>query len=1258
MLRLIPLAAAFLAATFARGKDAHALAERILRATSRPVGLVHLPRCGGGALALALAAGDKNLRLHGQDGDDARVAQARRAADEKGLLGRRVWFDHGGLARLLPAGRSADLVVLTDLKAGELTPELVAEIRRVLHPWYGVAVVGDASGALDATALRTWAGSIAKHVAALPGEGALVAVQADPLPGADDWAQWWHGSDNNPVSTDTAFSLPATIQWTGKPYFGPTRIELPIVSGGRLFMLWNGHEMDSSAGPPAFADATEGDGPVLMAQAAGSGARLWLRRLSPAAWVQVSRSIVVGDGALLLVADGNRILELDAATGKEKRYTPLDCPEIKWMTLHEGRLFILGGSVTKNLGRRSEKNLVPFRSSGLTLMALDRKSFAPIWRVDRQAGKDAFDPRSPAIDGDRLFLCREGDTAEALSVKDGKSIWTVKAGFPRTPGMTFQDYEWDATSRHPVSGYAMAGVYVISGAEMLEAVVLAQSDGRRLWTTPTPGRSLYCPLAFWGLIWKDATSLNPVTGKPLGKMKVGMCRVAREGEGRDFAIDAKADTSGVPGGSEVLGKSFRLVTGPTNYSVEDLAAGGAYVIRLRLLEPWNDKAGRRLMDVAVNGTEALKGFDVFAAAGGRNKALVRDLPSHADEKGRLAIRISGTQGCPDPNPVLCGIEIRQGAETLARFQASGPFVPVKGFRPFNGNSCARSTMAPFLADTPYAPPEPLKTSCSAGSFVADGLLWKFPVPCVGCMEWRGLIAQASREEHLPKPPERLHRGADAPVAASQAPQGWLTYRGNPQRSLFMPVGVPAKARIRWQTPPLYQAGRLSHHTHVLMDAEFVPTPPLAADNRVIVAQADGAVDALDLASGKRLWRAYTSGRVHSSPTVWQDRVFVGSADGHLYAFSLADGRELWRLRAAPETGRVMVYEQLASRWPILGSPVVADGKVVVSAGLIDMVDGVRAVCADAASGKVLWECSDWSASESGGRISGGAQFALAGELFYHGGMAPPVRIDPQDGSCRPAFSPTSGTRLGPFQVSKWRTGQAFAEVWSSVKGQDIGALSQEWLMYGGRRILTDQAENGIWRSNIVFLGRDRDGNGRLPVVSAQDCGQLPAWDEQDAVFICNLKFNGLVMIPRDKLLKALDALMAGPSTAEILALDNQPPKQAVTVPRELISRAFTAHAEGLFTWSSAFGHGWHPLACALTRNSVLVVTTQPDWQNPARDIPGKITALSRADGGKMWEINLPARAVHNGLAVAADGSVVLALMDGQTLCIGTDKGQP
>jgi len=91
--------------------------------------------------------------VHGQDADASAVAAARRAADGRGLLNRRVSFDLSGLERLLPVGRSCDLVVLSDLKAQELTSELAAEIGRVLHPWYGVAVLGDASGTLDRAAL-------------------------------------------------------------------------------------------------------------------------------------------------------------------------------------------------------------------------------------------------------------------------------------------------------------------------------------------------------------------------------------------------------------------------------------------------------------------------------------------------------------------------------------------------------------------------------------------------------------------------------------------------------------------------------------------------------------------------------------------------------------------------------------------------------------------------------------------------------------------------------------------------------------------------------------------------------------------------------------------------------------------------------------------------------------------------------------------------------------------------------------------------
>jgi hypothetical protein len=171
-----------------------------------------------------------------------------------------------------------------------------------------------------------------------------------------------------------------------------------------------------------------------------------------------------------------------------------------------------------------------------------------------------------------------------------------------------------------------------------------------------------------------------------------------------------------------------------------------------------------------------------------------------------------------------------------------------------------------------------------------------------------------------------------------------------------------------------------------------------------------------------------------------------------------------------------------------------------------------------------------------------------------------------------------------------------------------------------------------------------------------DSELLPAWDEQDVVFTCSptrkSKMTAVVVVPRDRLQRVLDNLLTGPATAEILALGKQPPKNGITVPPELLSRGFAVQTDGLAGWSSPFGRNDLLIACVLTRNAVLVVSTRPNYQDPARDVPGKLTALNRTDGKKLWELNLPARAVHNGLAVANDGSMILTLVDGQTVCIG------
>ena len=1077
-------------AALARTEEAGPLAHRILKAAARSVGLVHLPRCGDGRLGLALVKADPHLVVHAQDANAAAVAQARNVADSAGVLNRRISIDQGDLFRLLPVGRSCDLVMLEGLRRADMTDALAGEIARVLHPWYGLAVVGFENGAPDAAA-RAWTDRIGQ-TGTSPELPRMLLVRAKPLAGADNWTHWWHGPDNNAVSTDTAYGLPEAIQWTGKPFFS-TRLELPIVSGGRLFVLWNGPKMEFSPAPVLAGH--EGDGPLLTAHAAGSGVRLWAKRLSPAAWLQISRSSMVADGDTLLLAEGNKILELDASSGTELRQVVVDCGEIKWMALHQGRVFILGGPAMETTNGRNEKSryVVPYRSSGLHLVALDRKALKPAWRIERQAGKDAFDPRSPAIDGDRLFLCTEEGRAEAYATEDGRLLWKTSAGFDR---MEIQSFEWDRSSRHPVTGYAVLGVYVISGTEMKEAVVLAQEDGRRLWTKPTPGPYQMIPLAFGGLIWPDkfGEGVGPLTGK---------------GEKRLQRFDA--------GGCARFTASPQGIVGTCGLTY-DLVAGKSH-------------------------------------------------------------------------PILSA-----------------------------------------------------KSACGTGQYVANGLIWKFPSPCPNCTEWRGFIVRAQAEKP-PAAPQRLVAAAVMPQSGPAA-TGWTSYRADMKRSASSTARIGSAARIAWQTAPVHASGPSSRSDTVLLEAEFAPVPPVVCGMTVVIGGADGAVEALDLAGGRRKWRALTGGRIYSSPTIWRDRVLVGSGDGFLYALSLADGRELWRLRIAPQAGRIMVFGQLGSRWPVLCSPLVADDRVYVTAGLLGPVDGVVAVGAEAATGRLLWERNDWQDSEVAERISGAGQLCWNDAIVYHGGESPLVRISPNDGS---AYAQYARGRVNTL------TGWASATVIRCTKGQDVGTLSPGLMVFGGRRMLTDQAEHGVWRNGLAFLSLDAKGQGRFPVCWAADSTRMPAWDDGQVLLASAGKREGsIALVSQARLQAFLRSAMAGPASTAPPAGD-LPPADAG---QDSVAGAAGETALRTITLSEIDGADWRQtcsasvIACVLTEDAALTV------ELGRKDSPTLLVSRRRTDGMRLWAIPLPAPAVHDGLAVAADGSVVLTLMDGQTLCIRSGKDNP
>ena len=64
-------------------------------------------------------------------------------------------------------------------------------------------------------------------------------------------------------------------------------------------------------------------------------------------------------------------------------------------------------------------------------------------------------------------------------------------------------------------------------------------------------------------------------------------------------------------------------------------------------------AGQRLFNVSINGTSVLSSFDIYASAGGQNRAIARTFTTTANSSGQVVIAfVAGTE-----NPKVNGITV-------------------------------------------------------------------------------------------------------------------------------------------------------------------------------------------------------------------------------------------------------------------------------------------------------------------------------------------------------------------------------------------------------------------------------------------------------------------------------------------------------------------------------------------------------------------------------------------------------------------------
>ncbi len=95
-------------------------------------------------------------------------------------------------------------------------------------------------------------------------------------------------------------------------------------------------------------------------------------------------------------------------------------------------------------------------------------------------------------------------------------------------------------------------------------------------------------------------------------------------------------------------------TGNFSYTFSGFTAGSSHTIRLHFAETYFSAAGSRTFNVSINGTQVLTNFDVFAAAGAKNKAVIEQFTENASSTGNYVITFTSVIN----NSLVSGIEIQ------------------------------------------------------------------------------------------------------------------------------------------------------------------------------------------------------------------------------------------------------------------------------------------------------------------------------------------------------------------------------------------------------------------------------------------------------------------------------------------------------------------------------------------------------------------------------------------------------------------------
>jgi len=387
----------------AGGADLSAEAKRLLEKIGPGGGVCALVGSPDAAAVIRLAQAGKML-VYVQSADAKALAAIRKAADEAGLLGRRIFVSESNSKRIHLADNLADAVVVTGADSGVAR----ADVLRVLHP--------GAKGAL----------------------GEQTFVKGFPK-GTDGWSHPHHGPDNNTQSADRLARAPYLTQFIAGPKFSPMP-QVTVAAGGRVFRAF-GH----------LAHRTNQNAVLntLLAINGYNGTILWRRALKNG--FMIHRNAFIATPQTLYLADDESCKLLDPATGKVRDQIVIpeglsDGPVWKWMALAgadrlgagKSVLYALvGGQEVKVPARRSRaaglghwgwgmwtghayKDPKTNFGYGRTIVAIDPATKKVLWSHREQ---EYLDSRGVCMGGGKIYFYSDRKFLGCLDAERGKVLW-------------------------------------------------------------------------------------------------------------------------------------------------------------------------------------------------------------------------------------------------------------------------------------------------------------------------------------------------------------------------------------------------------------------------------------------------------------------------------------------------------------------------------------------------------------------------------------------------------------------------------------------------------------------------------------------------------------------------------------------------------------------------------------------------------------------------------------------------------------------